>query len=1029
MAEITLSEYGEEAKELIRSDAYDQAIAICRQILEHFPKHVTSYRLLGEACLERGDYVEAANLLKRVLSVDPEDVIAYVGLAIIYDEQGALEEAIWQLERAFELTPGNAEIRGELQRLYGERDGTAPPRLKLTPAALGRLYLKEELYERAIDEFRGVLEEDPERVDIQVALAEALWWNDQRREAAEVCDGILEKLPNCLKANLILGGILLNSDRGDEGRTLLRAAQAMDPENTKAQELFRDQSPLPFEPVYVRRLEKAEIEGEAREISAEATAREGEPEPGEERLPSPAEAELEAEMPDWLRKLREDEKRPTEEQEEAVAPPRAEAMPDWLRELEEGMPEEARGPVPPPEEKHLPFEEETPTWLRKLPAVSEALGVEEVPAPVQDEAEEVAPLEAAGKEEIPTVEGEEVELGEEDVARLRETMPDEPASIEEIMARMETSKAIIAEEEAPEGLVEEGAPTTEEAPDWLRELRAKTVEEEAVAPTEARVEETVTPPEAVVEEKPLEKKEPSWEELEPEPPMIAGLEEEFPMVGEGEVEISEEAIARLRETMPDESASVEEIMDWMERSKSIIAEEEAVEEDVAAPVREAEALPEEVAAPSAEEEIPAWLRELRAEAVEEEVAGLAEGVEASLEEVAAPSAEEEIPAWLRELRAEAVEEEIVAPLEIVEALPEEVAALRPEDEIPSWLRELQPGAVEEEALVEEVEALPEEVVALAAEEEIPSWLRELRAEVIEEEVAAPLEEVSVLPAEEEIPSWMRDLRAEAMEEEFETPPEEVVPPTEEEIPAWMRDLRAEAMEEEFETPPEEVVPPTEEEIPAWMRDLRAEAMEEEVETPPEEAAPPTEEEIPAWMRDLRAEAMEEEVAPPMAEVEAAPGEAAIPLEEEVEPILAEEAIPPSFVEEPPLIEIVPVEKEEVIEAAPAAEKVEEEPAKVAWSIENLLSHLASNPRDHEARLALARACLRERDLDQAAFHYREIVSSGGLLDEAIDDLEATADDAPDHVATHELLADAYVKDGRLQKALDKYRWLRAKLAG
>jgi len=152
------------------------------------------------------------------------------------------------------------------------------------------------------------------------------------------------------------------------------------------------------------------------------------------------------------------------------------------------------------------------------------------------------------------------------------------------------------------------------------------------------------------------------------------------------------------------------------------------------------------------------------------------------------------------------------------------------------------------------------------------------------------------------------------------------------------------------------------------------------------------------------------------------------LEEEAEPILAEEAIPPSFVEEAPLIEIIPVE-EEVAEVAPVPEKIEEEVAEVAWSIEDYVNHLASRPQDHEARLALARAYLQESDLDEAASHYREIVSSGSLLDEAIDDLEATADDAPDHLPVQELLADAYMKDGRLQKALDKYRWLRVKLAG
>ncbi len=868
MADVTLREYCEEVKELIRSDFYDQAIIISRHILERFPKHVTSYRLLGEACLEKGDYVEAANLFKRVLSVDLEDVIAHVGLSIIYDEQGAVEEAIWQLERAFELTPGNAEIRGELQRLYGERDGIAPPRLKLTPAALGRLYLKEELYQRSVDELKGVLEEDPERADIQVALAEALWRSDQRREAAEVCEDILEELPNCLKANLILGEILLTSGREEEGQALLHTAQALDPENIVAEHLFRDQSPFPFEPVYVRRLDEAELEEEAKEIGPEMPEEEIEP---EEALPLTAEAELEEEIPDWLQQLRQAERQPIAE--EAPTPTPAEEMPDWLRELEEGIPGK-------PEEAMVPSEGVLPTPGEEMPVLlHEPEETSEAPRP------------------------EEISL---------------PPAAEE-------------EEEAS--------------------------------------------PEVVVEEKPAEKRKPTWGEMEKESPMIAALKEELPAAEEEEVDTSDEAMARLRETMPGESASIEEIMAWMDRSRRIIAEEEAppdaseaVEEDRGAPPEEAEELP------PLPEEAPAWLQQVTAEPVEEELVAPPEEVEAPVEEVAVPAEEEDIPAWLRELRAEAVEEEVLAPADEVEAPLEEVA-VPAEEEIPAWLRELRAEAVEEEVVAppEEVEA-PLEEVAVPSEEEIPAWLRELRAEPMEEEVVAPQEEV-------------------------ETPLEEVaVPAEEEEIPAWLRELRAEAVEEEVVAPPQEVEAPLEEMV-----------------------VPAEEEEIPAWLRELRAEAVEEEVVTPAEE-------AAVLLEEEAEHILAEEAIPPSFVEEAPLIEIIPVE-EEVAEVASVPEKIEEEVTEVAWSIEDYVNHLASRPQDHEARLALARAYLQESDLDEAASHYREIVSSGSLLDEAIDDLEAMADDAPDHLPVQELLADAYMKDGRLQKALDKYRWLRVKLAG
>ena len=81
-----------------------------------------------------------------------------------------------------------------------------------------------------------------------------------------------------------------------------------------------------------------------------------------------------------------------------------------------------------------------------------------------------------------------------------------------------------------------------------------------------------------------------------------------------------------------------------------------------------------------------------------------------------------------------------------------------------------------------------------------------------------------------------------------------------------------------------------------------------------------------------------------------------------------------------------------------------EVTRVGWTVGYYLNHLASNPKDHQARVALARSYLHEGDLDRAVFQYRELVSSSILLDESIDDLEATADDAPDHLPTHELFS-------------------------
>jgi len=430
MAEIGLGEYCDEVKELIKSQSIDEAIAICRHILERFPKYIMPYRLLGETALEREEYDEAATLFTRVLGADPEDVIAHVGLAVVHDEKKGLEEAIWHLERAFELAPGNTEIRQELKRLYGEREGVEPARVKLTPAALARLYLREGLYDRAITELRPLLKEDPNRVDLKVALAEALWREGRRREAAEACQEILELLPNCLKANLILGLIWKESGQEEEGESLLAQAQALDPENGVAQELFGEASPLPPKKLLLPRLEEIPTPPPVPVVEEVAPPTEMVPPPEPEKA---AEEIVEEEMPEWLRRLHEVT---AEEVKAEELPPAIEEMPDWLRELRE-LPEEA------------PPSEEVPEWLERLTTppweeVEEAVAPTPPPEEMPEEAE---------WEEAPPLAEEEVKLAEE--------LPPQP--IEEEVT-IEEAPPIIEEiiEKAPTEVVEEAPPLVKE---------------------------------------------------------------------------------------------------------------------------------------------------------------------------------------------------------------------------------------------------------------------------------------------------------------------------------------------------------------------------------------------------------------------------------------------------------------------------------------------------------------------------------------------------------------------------------------
>ena len=204
MAKIYLRNYNRLIENLIENGKHDEAIAHCRHILQTFSKYIEAYRLLGKVFLEAKRYDDAVDIFQRVLMCVPDDFVSNVGLSIIADDQGKLDEAIWHMERAFEVQPSNAAIQGELQRLFGRRDGVEPPKIRLTRGALAHMYIQGELYAQAVSEIRAVLSNDPLRMDMQMLLANAYFRMGQKTEATDSCSQLLKRYPYCLDANRIL---------------------------------------------------------------------------------------------------------------------------------------------------------------------------------------------------------------------------------------------------------------------------------------------------------------------------------------------------------------------------------------------------------------------------------------------------------------------------------------------------------------------------------------------------------------------------------------------------------------------------------------------------------------------------------------------------------------------------------------------------------------------------------------------------------------------------------------------------------
>ncbi|HMQ32604.1 MAG TPA: tetratricopeptide repeat protein, partial [Chloroflexaceae bacterium] len=237
MATMSLQAAYDQARSYLEANQVEQAIGVAQHILEQYPENLEAHRILGEAYLASRQFDQAELAFGRVLHADPENIPAHVGLGITLERQGKLDRAVAEFEQALEVRPDMPELRGQLLRLYTDLWGAEGATLRLSRPGLARLYAKGHMLPQAIQEFRSVIEEHPDRFDARVGLAEALWRDGQEEAAAETCEAILAERADVLKANLLLGYIRLAS--GDEsGEPYWRLAQQLDPYQQVARSLF-----------------------------------------------------------------------------------------------------------------------------------------------------------------------------------------------------------------------------------------------------------------------------------------------------------------------------------------------------------------------------------------------------------------------------------------------------------------------------------------------------------------------------------------------------------------------------------------------------------------------------------------------------------------------------------------------------------------------------------------------------------------------------------------------------------------------
>src|ERR1700675_2306586 len=181
------------------------AIAPLRDAVRLQPSNPIIQHDLGLACLEAGRVPDAIAALQRAVASDPCYTDAYFRLGIALEKLGDIGRAIIAYDRATELLPSLTEAwfrAGALVYTLGHRD-------------------------EAIGCFRRAAETGPKTPFGRLGKARALLTEDRDQEAEKVLRKTLAVDPTNALAHDLLGNLLSEFGRFDEGRACFERAIAI----------------------------------------------------------------------------------------------------------------------------------------------------------------------------------------------------------------------------------------------------------------------------------------------------------------------------------------------------------------------------------------------------------------------------------------------------------------------------------------------------------------------------------------------------------------------------------------------------------------------------------------------------------------------------------------------------------------------------------------------------------------------------------------------------------------------------------
>jgi len=192
---------------------HDEAVAQYRHAIELTPDNAALYLNLGATYSDMGDkhYPEAEQMLRKSIAIEPS-YPAYANLGYLYNQERKYVEAAAMTEKALQLNDKEYVVWGNLAIAYEglkdkEKEGKAwdreivlleqavrdTPRDAIAQSALGLLYAKKKLREKAIPRLQSALALSPDDASVLQGVGQAYEDLGDRAQALQYIEKSLQK--------------------------------------------------------------------------------------------------------------------------------------------------------------------------------------------------------------------------------------------------------------------------------------------------------------------------------------------------------------------------------------------------------------------------------------------------------------------------------------------------------------------------------------------------------------------------------------------------------------------------------------------------------------------------------------------------------------------------------------------------------------------------------------------------------------------------------------------------------------------